>query len=323
MQSEIDGVTIICLTYNHEKYIGTAIQSFLSQKTTFPIEIIIHDDASTDKTSNVIKEFEKKDPRIISICQTVNQYSTGSRIILDILLPKVRTKYFAFCEGDDYWIDSEKLQKQYDAMNAHPNINLCAHAFEIRDAQTGELIRIDGHGNKQSVLPLSAAIIGEGGFVGTNTLMYRTQAFDHLLPFLSIMSHDYPMQLFGALRGGILYLPEVMSVYRYAVPNSFCTRIRKDPERELAYIARKVQMLQEFDRNTGGMYHGPVEARLLLYETSENKAGSVNVSILKRYRLGFPHLSAKDRAAVLLKCICPGLLRLVHRINSAHFPSVG
>jgi len=105
-------VSICCITYNHEKYIRDAIEGFLMQKTLFPIEILIHGDASTDKTADIIKEYEVKYPDIIKpIYQTENQFSKGVSISATYQFPRARGKYIAICEGDDYWTDPHKLQK--------------------------------------------------------------------------------------------------------------------------------------------------------------------------------------------------------------------
>ena len=106
-------VTVCCTTYNHEDYIREAIESFLIQETDFPFEIIIHDDASTDGTAKIIREYEEKYPRLIrTIIQNENQYSKAGLINLRFVFPKAIGKYLALCEGDDYWTDPGKLQKQ-------------------------------------------------------------------------------------------------------------------------------------------------------------------------------------------------------------------
>ena len=105
-------VSVICLCYNHENYVKDALEGFVKQKTTFPFEVLIHDDASTDKSAEIIREYEAKYPDIIKpTYQTENQYSQGVKILRTYLLPKVRGKYIAFCEGDDFWTDENKLQK--------------------------------------------------------------------------------------------------------------------------------------------------------------------------------------------------------------------
>jgi glycosyltransferase involved in cell wall biosynthesis len=112
---EIPLVSILCDTYNHENYIKEALEGFLSQKTTFAFEIIVHDDASTDQTAAILKEFADRYPLIIKpIIQKENLYSKKVNFWSDITFPKAQGKYIALCEGDDYWIDEFKLQKQVD-----------------------------------------------------------------------------------------------------------------------------------------------------------------------------------------------------------------
>lgn len=115
-------VSILCDTYNHEKYIRETLEGFLKQRTEFPFEIIVHDDASTDNTSAIIKEFAEKYPQIIKcILQKENQYSKKVNFWSDITFPKAQGKYIALCEGDDYWIDESKLQKQVDFLENNPD----------------------------------------------------------------------------------------------------------------------------------------------------------------------------------------------------------
>lgn len=108
-------VSICCITYNHESFINDAFQGFLIQETGFPFEILIHDDASTDHTADIIREYEKKYPKLIKpIYQTENQYSRGKKVNFEFNFPRARGCYIALCEGDDYWTESDKLQKQFN-----------------------------------------------------------------------------------------------------------------------------------------------------------------------------------------------------------------
>jgi len=108
-------VSILCDTFNHEGFIRETLEGFLKQETTFPIEIIVHDDASTDTTAVIVKEFAERYPLIIKpILQTENQYSKKVNFWSDLTFPMAQGKYIALCEGDDYWIDPLKLQKQVD-----------------------------------------------------------------------------------------------------------------------------------------------------------------------------------------------------------------
>ena len=104
-------VSIKCMTYNHEKYISRTLDGFLIQKTTFPFEILVHDDASTDKTTYILHEYEKKFPKIIKVIyEEINQYQFGMHH--KKINEAIKGKYLAVCEGDDYWINKNKLQVQ-------------------------------------------------------------------------------------------------------------------------------------------------------------------------------------------------------------------
>lgn len=119
-------VSICCITYNHEAYIRDCLEGFLMQKTNFAYEILIHDDASTDKTADIIREYEAKYPDIIKpIYQTENQYSKGKKAWMNFLFPKAQGKYIAICEGDDFWVSPDKLQIQFDFMEANPDYSMC------------------------------------------------------------------------------------------------------------------------------------------------------------------------------------------------------
>lgn len=116
-------VTIRCITYNHEPYIRQCLEGFIMQKTNFRFEAIVHDDASTDGTANIIREYAEKYPDIIKpIFETENQYSKLDGSIQRIMSEHIHGKYVAMCEGDDYWIDPLKLQKQVDFLEIFSTI---------------------------------------------------------------------------------------------------------------------------------------------------------------------------------------------------------
>ena len=127
-------VSIRCLTYNHEQYIADALDGFLKQETNFPFEVIVHDDASTDETANIIREYEKKYPKIIKpIYEKENQYSKHDGSLSRIMEAACNGKYHAFCEGDDCWIAPNKLQMQVDWLEDHPEYTMCFHCSEINN----------------------------------------------------------------------------------------------------------------------------------------------------------------------------------------------
>lgn len=124
-------VSVFCTTYNHEKYISETIDGFLMQETTFPFEIIIRDDCSSDDTASIIRNIAGNYPNIIKpIYEKENQYSKGVKS-MPVLLNKAVGKYIALCDGDDYWIDSLKLQKQVDFMDNNPEFSICWTRYQI------------------------------------------------------------------------------------------------------------------------------------------------------------------------------------------------
>ena len=120
-------VSITCLTYKHEEYIRDCLEGFLFQKTNFPFEVLIHDDASPDSTPQIIREYTAKYPDIIKpILRETNLHSVpGHRCINLVNLERAQGKYVAICEGDDFWCDPYKLQKQFDLLESHPDYTLC------------------------------------------------------------------------------------------------------------------------------------------------------------------------------------------------------
>jgi len=136
-------VSVSVITYNHEKYIRQCLDSILMQNVNFPYEVLVHDDASPDGTADIIREYEERYPKIIKpIYQTENQYSQGKNVS-KFNWDRARGKYLAFCEGDDYWTDPGKLQKQVDFLERHPEYIATAHRVNVIN-ERGETIDFPG-----------------------------------------------------------------------------------------------------------------------------------------------------------------------------------
>lgn len=137
-KDKIPLVSICCITYNHANFIRQCLDGFMMQEAPFLFEVLIHDDASTDGTADIIREYGEKYPDVIRpIYQTENQYSKGKDVVL-YNFSRAKGKYIALCEGDDYWTDSMKLQKQVAVLEAHPEYNLCCHRYRIYDEENGK-----------------------------------------------------------------------------------------------------------------------------------------------------------------------------------------
>ena len=133
-------VSICSITYNHAPYIRQCLEGFLMQKTSFPFEIIINDDCSTDGTTEIIQEYAEKYPDIIKpIFHDENQYLKGVRgMFATFCYPRAQGKYIALCEGDDYWIDPLKLQKQVDILEKSPHVTMVYTGFRTVNMSSNE-----------------------------------------------------------------------------------------------------------------------------------------------------------------------------------------
>ena len=207
-------VSICCATYNHAPYIRQCIDGFVMQKTNFPFEILIHDDASTDGTQDVIREYATKHPDLIKpIYQKENQYSKGVKVSLTYNYSRAKGKYVALCEGDDYWIDPYKLQKQVDFLESHPDYVMCSHQFDAFDETTKTLIKNSNPSFKGKTYDLGSLINGEWNHHPL-TVMYRRDALDinHYSKYK--MSMDIIL-FYEILKHGKGYcMPDVMAIYR-------------------------------------------------------------------------------------------------------------
>ena len=298
-------VTIMCAAYNQEDYIEDAIESFLMQKTDFKYEIIIHDDASIDKTASIIKEYEKKYPEIIrGIYQEENQFSQGKSIIHDWIYPKARGEYFALCEGDDYWIDPFKLQKQVNGLEEHPEVDMCAHASIVVDSETKNVLRINNPYQEETIATVEDVIMGGGGFFSTNSLVYRRNLEDTLPKFRDFLKLDYTFQIQGSLSGGALYLPEVMSAYRWMAKGSWSSVHSSDISKRYIYREKENKMFDILNEDTNYRYESIIMTRKSLsnfnffYNNHEYRK-----AFSKRYILAHKYIGKKTMLKLLLKII--------------------
>lgn len=310
-------VSIICNTYNHEKYIKEALDSFLMQKTNFAYEVLIHDDASTDTTASIIREYESKYPNIIKpIYQTKNQYSQNISITDKYQLPRLQGKYVAICEGDDYWTDPFKLQKQFDIMEEHPEIDICAHGAERVKATNRKTIGYVTPSKEQRIFSVSEVIAGGGGFVATNTLFYRRELLENQPEFRKFCQLDYSLQIHGALRGGMMYLPDIMSVYRVMVPGSWTARVGKNKKYNLNQFDRIIQMLTLVDKETNNYYSDIIyEAQLKLKFISFEAAGMFEELRKGKLKVVYDRKPLSWKIKTYIKEYLPFIIKIYHKIK--------
>jgi len=259
-------VSVVCLTYNHSEWIREALDGFVAQRTPWPIEVLVHDDASTDGTGAIVQEYASRYPDIIrAFLAPRNRHSKGVVISRDILYPYIRGEYVALCEGDDHWTDTDKLRKQVEALQEHPEADICAHA--ARRLRPNGAVIYDAPHKRDCVIPAEEVILGGGGYVVTSSLLCRREAYMLQTPMREKLYSDYTLQIQGSLRGGMVYLKDCMSVYRQGLPGSWTSA--HHGAAHIEYRAKIREMLRALDDYTGGRYSSAISRRIRLYDSDD------------------------------------------------------
>lgn len=209
-------VSVQCITYNHEPYIAQTLDGFLMQKTTFPFEVIVHDDASTDRTADIVREYEKKFPKIIKpIYETENQYSKHDGSLDRIVNAALKGKYIALCEGDDYWIDENKLQIQVDFLERNLEYGMCYTNVRHFVQKTNKFSNVDFIRQVKDFEDL----LLNGNRIPTLTTVFRKTLFDNYVGEIypqdkGWLMGDYPLWLYFAHESKVKFLDRVTGIYR-------------------------------------------------------------------------------------------------------------
>jgi len=209
-------VSICCTTYNHQKYIAKTLDGFLMQKTNFPFEVLIHDDASTDETQEIIKKYQNKYTNIIfPIFQKENQYSKGIKTINPMFnFNRARGEYIAICEGDDYWTDENKLQKQVNCFKENPEISECFHPVFIVNEKGDEIDNYYGPPIIKKFYTTEELLL-YGNFIPTSSIMIKKENMQDLpFWFLKMPVGDWPLNVLSSMKGKVRMINEKMSVWR-------------------------------------------------------------------------------------------------------------
>ena len=306
-------VSIVCIAFNHELYIGDCLEGFVNQKTNFKFEVLIHDDASTDKTADIIREYESKYPDIFKpIYQKENQYSQGVKFGEKYIYPKLRGKYVAWCEGDDYWCDDNKLQKQVDFLERHPEYSACVH----------NSYRLDCRSNVKSLynpattdydIATEEIIENWGKVYHTSSLVVKRDFL--VLPdvFLTKSFRDYPRAIYTAVCGKIRYLKDVMSVYRFFAKGSWSeTKEAGGVKRDTRHHKEVIALCKQIDEATDFRYHASFQ-KVININTVEILANEHNYREIARkseYKEIFlSGASAKKKILLIVGSIFPTLVK--------------
>ncbi len=215
-------LSVISQCYNHEPYLYKCLDGFVSQQTNFKFHSVVHDDASTDGSASILRDFVKRHPQIITpIFQTENQYSKKNSQMGPMIRAKLQGKYITWCEGDDYWIDPLKLQKQVDYLEAHPEYAMChteAKGYYQAEDRYGYM---HGHLSTREefdeICTLDSLL--DLNSICTATVCMRADCYWEYLAEVNPAEQgwlmgDYPMWLWMAIKYKIYYMPDVTAVYR-------------------------------------------------------------------------------------------------------------
>lgn len=266
---------------------------FVMQETSFPVVFCIVDDASTDNTATIIKNyfytyFNVEDPNVAYCHETdygtvlYAQHKTNKNCYFAIFFLKENhyskkrkksqylkswtevSKYLALCEGDDYWIDSKKLQIQVDYLDNHGDC--CMTACEAFWDIDGELTSRTPIADTPVDLETSRVILGKGSFLPTCSLVYSKKLDLHIPNWRRIANvGDYPLQIQGSIEGSLHYFPCRMCVYRRNAEGNWSSRFRNDEEFRLRHRKNEVIWMKELDKATNKKYEKAIYQYLKKY----------------------------------------------------------
>ncbi len=314
-------VSVSCITFNHGRYLRQALDSFLMQETDFRYEILIHDDASTDDTIDIIREYQEKYPDIIRpVFEKENQYSKGISNISGVFnFPRARGRYIAMCEGDDFWTDKRKLKKQVDIMEKDSKLSLCCHSAVIvsEDGAFRSENRIRPF--QKSGMINSADFIKKKTNIPTASMLFKTE-YAKKLPgwYFDCPVGDIPLQLFMVKNGGIYYIDELMSAYRMGREGSWGEMMDNTSDAEKlrakweAHYEAMRKLYRAFDSDTSGKWQEASDTALRrLRFHIDMKEGNAKAVLDKENAEFLAELSKTEAVLQRLKARAPFIYELL------------
>lgn len=244
-------VAIICLTYNHSKYISRTIASFKEQ-TYANVDFIILDDASTDETFSLAKEVAKGDKRII-VLKNDNNLGVGLNSKKAIDMVRGECDYIGFCEGDDYLINENKIREQVIFLKENKNVSLLFTAANIIK-ESGEHIRLESWGRNVRKFTAREVISIGGNLCATASTLYREDVIKKLpYNFFDYPVGDYPLQMWASFLGDVVYMPIVGAAYRQQSISSW-SRQMISPKKYIENHKKTIEMLDELNEISSRQY---------------------------------------------------------------------
>lgn len=268
-------VSVCCITYNQEMYIERAINSFLIQKTNFPFEIIIGNDASTDNTSKILEKYKKKFPSIIKIITTSKNIGANKNLIQ--VFEEAQGDYIAICEGDDYWSSENKIDIQYNEMIKNKEVSFSFHSAYINNLQS----TIKYKKEKKFFTVDDVLLNHYDQFAPTASYMFKRDIVK-ILPswFKNASIGDYYIEIYALNIGLGLYIDKPMSVYQHMAINSWSTTTNKNIDK---FIVTRLNMIKydELTKNDFPLLYNMIDERI----TRNYYIISRQCLIMKKYNL--------------------------------------
>lgn len=315
--------SICCITYNHEGYIAQALDGFLIQETSFPFEIIVGEDCSADRTRHIVLEYQARYPQLIRL--VTSETNVGMRQNGKRTRAAARGKYIALCEGDDYWTDPCKLQKQVDFLDSHPDCAVCFHNVTVFYDAAIEPRNLCAPDQKE-ISTLRDLL--QKNFIATCSVVFRSGLARELPPwYYELPVGDWPLHVLNAQHGTIGYLNDVMAVHRVHSEGAWSSLNR------LQMLQYDIQFYDRMMSHLGREYHAVIRGRLasrygelaaLYADTGDQALGrQCALRSFTRRRLGQPALDTRFAATVLrlwtprlYKALRPLARRLLRRVKA-------
>ena len=203
-------LSVCMITYNHEKYIKQSIESILIQKTSFPLEIVVGEDCSTDKTADIIKKYATQYPNIIKA--RYNKYNLGAISNVIVTTERCTGKYISFLEGDDFWTDPYKLQKQVAYLEENEKCAGCFHETQLINEENGQYGKVYGINAPDKIYPVDTISISSP--FHTSSFVFRRSALEYPEWMSTVVSADMALFSIMSKTGYLKKIPGIMSVYR-------------------------------------------------------------------------------------------------------------
>lgn len=275
-------VSVFCTTYNQERYLRDALEGFIKQKTNFEYEIFIYDDASTDNTNIILDEYKRKYPKLFNIyISDHNRWKDKNRrnFLMELKKKYLDGDYIALCEGDDYWIDENKLQTQVDYLDSHKNCMMYIHNCFWENCQDGSTKKGNPFPTKGNI-SVEQLIMQRNAHPPTASMMFRRELLFKEFFFFDSSVGDYTLILCAAAHGEVFYDDKIMSVYRFKAIGSYTSSMQRSLEQQFFYNIGLIDFLIKYN----------------IYTREENKQIISNKISQFVYEIG--HLCFENRLTV-------------------------